>query len=246
MAREQLSIFEMLSKQKRVESAKKLGKPDTHKYINLECPYCGKERWIPLTKAKKYNHFIPCLSCATKHRKPRKTKYNWLDLEKLYRLDGLSMTQIATIKGCDPSTVKHALVSRQIPPRSRAEGMRLLWYKRKGTVGGSYIRVKLDPQSPFYCMATKRGYILEHRLVVAKDIGRPLLPSEKVHHRDGIKFHNHKENLKLVSAADHRIYTELCQQCPLRKEIRLLQWHIKELYAQLQGRLLPDGDGDHA
>lgn len=47
------------------------------------------------------------------------------------------------------------------------------------------------------CMARKDGYIMEHRLVLAIRIGRPLTSKEVVHHRDHYPKNNDPDNLEL-------------------------------------------------
>ncbi len=69
---------------------------------------------------------------------------------------------------------------------------------------GNYIGVKyIRCPKEFLCMARKDGYVMEHRILVAKEIGRPLLRIEVVHHIDHIPTNNNLNNLMLFSSNQH-------------------------------------------
>ena len=86
-------------------------------------------------------------------------------------------------------------------------------YKIRTTQG--YIKI-LKPDHP---KSNKDGYILEHRLVIEKQLNRYLEPYELVHHKNRIKNDNRIENLEVKLKKTH--HGKII--CPFCKKEFLLQ-----------------------
>lgn len=91
-------------------------------------------------------------------------------------------------------------------PKNPAWKGGLTFFKRKGKYADQSIKYVRCP-AEFTAMARKDGYVMEHRLLVALELGRPLLRSECVHHINHDATDNRLENLMLfASNADHKRY----------------------------------------
>jgi hypothetical protein len=151
-------------------------------------------------------------------------------LAELYVDKGLSCKDIGRMFGCTSSPIKSRVKLLGI---SRPVGWRLKGSENANWRGGrhksqqGYVHV-LRRGHP---MACKKGYVLEHRLVVSESLGRPLLRSEEVHHINGIRDDNRLENLMVVPAGRHQ---------KLHADHNREVWALRKRVEQLES-MLPRG-----
>ena len=90
-----------------------------------------------------------------------------------------------------------------------------------------YVSIRVYPDDFFYPMASWCGYVREHRLVMAKSLGRNLQSWELIHHINGIKDDNRLENLQLVTDDKHKQITVL------ENRIKFLERRVATLEAEV-------------
>ncbi len=108
--------------------------------------------------------------------------------------------------------------------RSRRGNRAGAWKGGKIKTRQGYTQILLPLDDFFFSMTNKDGYVMEHRLVMAKSLGRNLHRWEIVHHKNSVRSDNRLGNLQLVTDDRHSQITILENRILyLEKRVTLLE-----------------------
>lgn len=149
-------------------------------------------------------------------RKERFISAELLQQMKNHYTTGASFQEVAEHFGFCWKTVNDRLRAAGVQPRPAGfrSGAEHHDWKGGRFVRAGYVFVRMSPEDPFYEMATANEYVLEHRLVMARHLGRALTEDETVHHVDDRdKTNNTLSNLQLRQGNHGKGAVFRCRDC---------------------------------
>lgn len=138
-------------------------------------------------------------------------------LHKMYIEWEMTLKDVGYVLNCDAGKVYRDLKIHEIPIRKVGTRGKTYSPLPKFDLGWGYGKHPLllrQPRlinsagyvqlyMPGHPLADKNGYVYEHRYVAESMLGRDLLPTEVVHHRDGNKQNNLPHNLEVMTTNEH-------------------------------------------
>jgi transcriptional regulator with XRE-family HTH domain len=125
---------------------------------------------------------------------------------------GLSQEKIAAQLHTSQTKISRLLQFNGIYSGVRRGELHHAWQGGKHTRNG-YVFVSIKKESPYSSMAISNGYVMEHRLVMAQHLKRPLTKNETVHHINGNTQDNAIENLQLRHGKHGKHQVFVCCEC---------------------------------
>ena len=173
--------------------------------------------------SKKYNVGVEAVKNVVKRaglkirdhggQRRRVTSEEEKEIIELYK-SGFPQAAIATKLKCGASIVSRILINNGIFTKGLLIGEKHGSWKG-GVVkkGEGYLLQKIYFDDEYFSMASRSGYVPQHRYIMAKSLGRVLEKHETVHHIDGNRENNAIENLQLRQGKHGKGVVLVCGCC---------------------------------
>ena len=125
----------------------------------------------------------------------------------------VSQAAVAVLRGISNTRVSRALRMAGHATGCKSGSAHPSWKGGRCAAPGGYIQVWVSSDDPLNCMAQRNGYVMEHRLVMARSLGRPLLSDETIHHINGDRKDNKLNNLQLRFGKHGKGVAMICAKC---------------------------------
>lgn len=151
--------------------------------------FCSRSCWYEFAKERPAN-FRTCAQCSVQYRDMPSNGRKFCsaacanDAKRVTTKSRECAVCGGEIAGNRPAFARFC--SRTCSNQGRAKTSRLVPNGTRHVLDSGYAVVKTDD-----------GWVLEHRVVMAETLGRPLEKKERIHHRDGDRSNNLPGNLEL-------------------------------------------------
>lgn len=138
-----------------------------------------------------------------------------LDMIRSMRTANASLLVVAKAVPASQVVISQAIRQMGLPSRNPdyVGEKHHAWRGGRYVNAQGYVRICIEPDDPLIEMASASRSIAEHRLVMARSLGRPLNSWETVHHINGDSGDNRIENLQLRIGKHGKGIVLKCREC---------------------------------